>query len=81
MKTRLIVCASVAVLVAVTAIPKPNDCDDVLSTAVNTVQKPSGLVAKHATPLRRPLTPRKTVAEWREQIARQHQITTGSPAN
>ncbi len=57
------------------------DCENVLSTAADTIQKPSTPITKHANSPRRLLTPREAVAQWREQVARQHRITTGSAAN
>jgi len=57
------------------------DCENVLSTAADTIQKPSTPITKHANSPRRLLTPRDAVAQWREQVARQHRIPTGSATN
>lgn len=58
-----------------------SDCKNVLSTAANTIQKTSTPIAKRANSPRRLLTPREAVAQWREQVAHQHRIPTGSATN
>jgi probable HAF family extracellular repeat protein len=56
-----------------------DDCENVPSAPTDTVQKSFTPITRHATSLQRPLTPREAVAQWREQVARRHRITTGSP--
>jgi len=56
-------------------------CENVPSTGAGTIRRFATPVTNQAASLRHPLTPREAVAEWREQVARRHHMTTGSARN